>query len=183
MPPEELLFLRNRDEEAELLVNAGAETTFASLVFQPRPLRPRGAMETSLRDGLFLMPYGPAYYAGYVDRMEASSGAEVTRSPAPEPRSTKRALVWTLRGGSAALLATSAIFGALAWDAHSDFEDTTYQRPAAKPAIATGSIPRWPSASRYPGWCARQRPISLACANDPAGAESSLVAVLCCPLR
>ncbi|HXU02845.1 MAG TPA: hypothetical protein VN903_17890, partial [Polyangia bacterium] len=33
--------------------------------------------------------------------------------------------------GSAALLATSVVFGALAWDAHRDFENATYQRQAA----------------------------------------------------
>ena len=49
-----------------------------------------------------------------------------------EPTSTNRALIWTLRGGAAALLATSALFGALAWDARSDFENTTYQRQASE---------------------------------------------------
>ena len=130
VPPDELLFLRNRDEEAELLVKAGAETQFGALAFHARPLRPRGAMETSLREGLFLMPYGPAYYSGYVDRME--SGAESIQSPTSAPRPRNRAVVWTLRGGSAALLASSAIFGVLAWDAHSDFDSTTYQRQSAE---------------------------------------------------
>jgi hypothetical protein len=130
VPPEELLFLRNLDDEAELLVKSGAEIQFGVLVFRSRPLRPRGAMEMSLREGLFLMPYGPAYYSGYVDRMESS--AESTRFAALQPRPTNHVLVWTLRGGSAALLTTSAIFGALAWSAHSDFENTTYQRPAAE---------------------------------------------------
>jgi len=130
VPPDELLFLRNRDDEAELVVKAGSETQFVALAFRPRPLRPRGAMETSLREGLFLMPYGPAYYSGYVDRLE--SGVETARAPNIESASPNRALTWTLRGGGAALLATSAIFGALAWDAHGDFENTTYQRPAAE---------------------------------------------------
>jgi hypothetical protein len=130
VPPDELLFLRNRDEEAELLVKAGAEMQFAALAFHARPLRPRGAMDTSLREGLFLMPYGPAYYSGYVDRLESS--AESIQSPAPAPRSTNRALVWTLRGGSAALLGTSAVFGVLAWNAHIAFNNTTYQRQSAE---------------------------------------------------
>jgi hypothetical protein len=128
VPPDELLFLRNRDEEAELTVKAGAEAQFGALAFRTRPLRARGSMETSLRDGLFLMPYGPAYYAGYVDRLEST--AEVAGAPVPDRRSPNRALVWALRGSSAALLAASALFGALAWDAHNDFENTPYQRPA-----------------------------------------------------
>ena len=132
VPPDELLFLRNRDEEAELTVKAGTEAQFGALAFNPRPLRPRGAMDTSLREGLFLMPFGPAYYSGYVDQME--SGGEVFSAPSPRSTSTNRAVVWTLRGGSAALLATSVVFGALAWDAHRDFENTNYQREAADAA-------------------------------------------------
>jgi hypothetical protein len=130
VPPDELLFMRNRDEEAELVVKAGSETQFVALAFRARPLRPRGAMETSLREGLFLMPYGPAYYSGYVDRLE--SGVEVTRTPNLESSSRTGALTWTLRGGAAALLATSALFGVFAWDARNDFENTQLQRQASE---------------------------------------------------
>jgi hypothetical protein len=129
VPPDELLFMRNRDEEAELVVKAGAETPFTGLAFRARVLRQRGAMETSLRDGLFLMPYGPAYYAGYVDRLEAAADPARTGAPA---NATDRAVVWSLRGGAAAFLATSAVFGALAWDAHGDFENTQLRRPASE---------------------------------------------------
>jgi hypothetical protein len=128
VPPDELLFLRNRDEEAELTVKAGAETPFSALAFHPRLLRPRGAMETSLRDGLFLMPFGPAYYAGYIDSLD--SGGDAPSAVATDRRSVNRAVAWTLGGGSAAMLATSAVFGVLAWNAHSDFESTTLQRQA-----------------------------------------------------
>src|SRR5262249_55528196 len=75
VPPDELLFLRNQDQEAELTVKAGSEAQFAALEFRARPLRPRGAMDTSLREGLFLMPYGPAYYSGFVDRLDAIAEA------------------------------------------------------------------------------------------------------------
>jgi hypothetical protein len=128
VPPDELLFLRNRDEEAELVVKAGADVPFSALAFHPRVLRPRGAMEASLRDGLFLMPFGPAYYAGYIDTLE--SGADAPPAGAIERKSANRAIVWTLRGGSAAMLATSAVFTVLALNAHSDFEGTIFQRQA-----------------------------------------------------
>ena len=88
VPPDELLFLRNRDDEAELTVKAGAETQFVALAFHPRPLRARGALETSLREGLFVMPFGPAYYSGYVDRLEASpeaARASNVASPSTNP--------------------------------------------------------------------------------------------------
>lgn len=128
VPLDELLFLRNADSEAELLVKAGTEAQFRTLAFHARPLRPRGAMETSLREGLFLMPYGPAYYSGYVDRLEASS------DPSPpagvDRKRSSHTLTWTLRGGAAAFLATSVLFGAFAWDAHRDVENTTLQRSA-----------------------------------------------------
>jgi hypothetical protein len=128
VPPDELLFLRNRDEEAELVVKAGAQAPFSALAFHPRVLRPRGAMETSLRDGLFLMPFGPAYYAGYIDTLE--TGPDGPSPVAIERKSANRAVAWTLRGGSAAMLATSAVFGVLALNARSDFENTTFQRQA-----------------------------------------------------
>jgi hypothetical protein len=130
VPPDELLFLRNGDQEAELTVKAGGEEQFGALAFRTRQLRPRGAMETSLRDGLFLMPYGPAYYSGYVDRMEGAPDTAAVSTVAST--STNRALVWTLRGGSATLLATSAVFGGLAWSAHADFERTQMQRQASE---------------------------------------------------
>lgn len=129
VPPDELLFLRNGDQEAELTIKAGAETPFVALAFRARQLHPRGAMETSLREGLFLMPYGPAYYSGYVDRLEGTPDAPAVSAVAST--STNRALVWSLRGGSAAMLATSAVFGGLAWKAHADFEGTQFQRAAS----------------------------------------------------
>jgi hypothetical protein len=130
VPPDELLFLRNGDEEAELTIKAGAETQFGALAFRTRQLHPRGAMETSLRDGLFLMPYGPAYYSGYVDRLEATPDLPAVSAVAST--SPNRAVVWMLRGSSAALLATSVAFGGLAWNARSDFEDTQFQRQASE---------------------------------------------------
>jgi len=130
VPPDELLFLRNSEQEAELTIKAGAETQFGALAFRARQLHPRGAMETSLREGLFLMPYGPAYYSGYVDRLEGTPDAPTVSTVAPT--STNRALVWALRGGSATLLATSAVFGVLAWNAHADFEGTHRQRQASE---------------------------------------------------
>jgi len=44
--------------------------------------------------------------------------------------STKRAVVWTLRGSAVALLATSAVFGALAWDASRDVDNAPTMRAA-----------------------------------------------------
>jgi len=55
-------------------------------------------------------------------------------SPRPSPAAPEkhRALTWTLRGSAAALLASAAVFGGLAWDARGDAEDTSLQRPAVE---------------------------------------------------
>jgi len=53
-------------------------------------------------------------------------------SQEPAPASTRRALIWTLRGSTAALLASSAVFGVLAWDAKRDFDATAFERPATR---------------------------------------------------
>jgi hypothetical protein len=124
VPPDELLFLRNRDDESELIVNGGGQAKFETLAFAPRPMRARGAMDRSLREGLFLMPFGPAYYSGYVDQLEARAGSPAVGALTATPPS--RTLVWTLRGSSAALLAASALFGVLAWDAKNDYDRTPF---------------------------------------------------------
>jgi len=83
----------------------------------------------------------PARASGTAERHVAlqetkPAGAAVTPSPsAPEAQlaatsSRNRAITWTLRGSAAALLTSSAIFGALAWDAKRDFDASTTQRTA-----------------------------------------------------
>jgi hypothetical protein len=51
---------------------------------------------------------------------------------APVSPGGRRALTWALRGSAAALLASSALFGVLAWDAKRDFDGTTFERPATQ---------------------------------------------------
>jgi hypothetical protein len=135
VPPNEPLFVRNGDREAELFVPAGVQKRFDALTFRGRPIRARGAMESALAAGLFLMPYGPGYYNGYVDRRDAVAVApDVGAGLAPdaaETSSPRRATVWTLRGASAALLASSLVFGGLSWGARSDFDSAPTQRQAS----------------------------------------------------
>jgi hypothetical protein len=138
VPAGEPLFVRNNDREAELLIRAGNRQPFDRLDFRDRPLRSRGAMESSLQAGLFVMPFGPAYYSGYTDRQDMVSVADLPRallstSPAPATpaTSTTTVLRWGLRGAAGALVASSAIFGALAVDARADFNATNVEREAA----------------------------------------------------
>jgi tetratricopeptide (TPR) repeat protein len=54
-------------------------------------------------------------------------------SPQPESSATMRGIVWTLRGSAVALLASSAVFGALAWDASKDVDNAPTQIAAVEP--------------------------------------------------
>jgi tetratricopeptide (TPR) repeat protein len=51
-------------------------------------------------------------------------------SPGPGASPARRTVVWTLRGSAVALLASSAVFGALAWGAHRDIESAPTMRAA-----------------------------------------------------
>jgi hypothetical protein len=129
IPPGRLLFVHDGELEAELLVARGVHRRFDSLPFHRRPLRTRGAIESALEKGLFLMPFGPGYYGGYVDSRDVggvvpppSSENSVAQVTVSDPvRSKPGILVWSLRGASGALVASSLTFGALAWSARSEF--------------------------------------------------------------
>jgi len=66
-------------------------------------------------------------------------------SPTREAPSARRAVVWTLRGSAAALLATSAVFGALTWNAYRDIENAATMREAwdANDRYKTDSALTW----------------------------------------
>lgn len=50
--------------------------------------------------------------------------------PTLEASPKRRAVAWTLRGSAAALLVSSAVFGALSWNAYQDANDAVTMRPA-----------------------------------------------------
>jgi hypothetical protein len=146
LPSDEKMFVRSGDREAELVLAPGAERPFALLGFRQRAFRARDAVESSLRSGLFGAPYGPAYYRGYVDRTDAvavntlrlAPAASVTATknesqslPPPSPPPRRPLLRWALGGTGAALVASSAVFGGLAWRARMDYDSTNLQAQAA----------------------------------------------------
>lgn len=129
LPANQRLFLRRGNDEAELLLEPGADAPFRSLTFRPRPVRARGAVENALRAGLFLAEFGPAYYRGYVDRQDmaavpllpASPLFHVSREEAPPLPAPRRAwLRPTLLGAAGALMASSLVFGGMAWNARQE---------------------------------------------------------------
>ena len=135
IPPDRLLFVHDGEREAELVVARGLRRRFDTLSFYRRPLQTRGALESALEKGLFLMPYGPSYYSGYVDSREGvgvvptlpEEGLAGDVTVSGPGRSRRPVLIWSLRGASGALLGSSLIFSGLAWSARSDFEASSTQ--------------------------------------------------------
>jgi hypothetical protein len=121
--PAATLFVRAGDREAELQLRPGQSAAFHQLSLRPLSARPRGALDRSLRAGLFATRFGPAYYAGFVDNRADLVAVDLppAGSPASEPRA--RYAPWLL-GGAAALAATSALFGGVALDARRDVQRT-----------------------------------------------------------
>ncbi|HXU60747.1 MAG TPA: caspase family protein [Polyangia bacterium] len=138
VPPDQLLFVHDGEREADVVVPRGERRAFDALTFHKSPLQARGAMETSLEKGLFLMPYGPGYYNGFVDRRDAVrvpgvQSIEISRGIPPSGVSTRRkTLVWTLRGASGALLGSAVLFAGLTLEARSNFEAASTQVAAAQ---------------------------------------------------
>jgi hypothetical protein len=117
------LCFRTVDAEEWFRVEAGQQREIET--FRPRAtmVRARGAMETSLRHGLFATPFGPTYYRGFVDaRPElaavptAGPEAAVTiardaAAPLPERARSRTTLVWVAGGVAAAGIAVGVGFG------------------------------------------------------------------------
>src|SRR5581483_5471521 len=66
-------------------------------------------------------------------------------TPAPEISASRRAATWTLRGSAAALLVSSAVFGALSWNAYQDFQGAATPRAGqeASNRYATDTALTW----------------------------------------
>ncbi len=119
------LFVRRGNQEAELTLHPGVDAEFRSLAFRDRPLQARGAVESSLRAGLFLAQFGPAYYRGYVDRQEDIIAVPVAPDLgllAEPPTDVPRTKHWSvarssLVGAAAALLGSSVFFGGMSYGA------------------------------------------------------------------
>jgi hypothetical protein len=138
VPAGEPLFVRDDSREAELLLRPGERMPFDRLALGARPVRRRGAIESSLRAGLFVRPYGPSYYSGFVDRADMVPVTHLSPAVMPPavvaardgPRAPA-ALKWSLRGAGAALATSSVLFAGLAWKARQDFQSTSMERQAA----------------------------------------------------
>jgi hypothetical protein len=122
------VFYRTERGEASVEVAMGKEVRLDSLKLQPSSMHARGALASALDDGIFAVPFGPAYYRGFVDSQSLPS---VSFQPAEEKPSRRRyipsAVLFVTAG---ALGLTSLVVGPLALSARNDYESTTLQRAA-----------------------------------------------------
>jgi hypothetical protein len=97
-------------DEMESCIKATVTTASAAQTEVPPPGTPAARSTTAMR--------------------AVAPAPDLSPPPSPAASSRRRALAWTLGGSAAALLASSAVFGVLAWDARGDAEGTPWQRPA-----------------------------------------------------
>jgi hypothetical protein len=133
--PASTLFLRTVDREAEFVLTPGETITFDRLALRPLSERARGAIDSSLRKGLFATRFGPSYYSGFTDRPEALATAGLTAFSVKDdqrlsvtPQRT-RVSPW-LFGASASLTVAAGIFEGSALVARADFNRTDLQLQA-----------------------------------------------------
>jgi hypothetical protein len=130
------LYVRTQEREAELRLRPGEHVDFAALSFKQAALRPRGAVDTSLRQGLFATAFGGSYYRGFVDSQSALVSVElpagdlglVDNTPPPAPPVRHREAAAMALGAAGALGVTSAIFGVATWRARDDYANAVTAR-------------------------------------------------------
>src|SRR5262249_35031378 len=66
VPAGTTLYVHTRDSEAQIEPEPGQVIDFSSLSMGGRTSRVRGALDASMRRGLFSMEFGPRYYAGFI---------------------------------------------------------------------------------------------------------------------
>jgi hypothetical protein len=129
------LYVRTDGGEAELQLRSGQRLDFGLLTFRRTAMRARGAVDSSLRRGLFATAFGPSYYRGFVDQQQGLVAVELplilADSPPPPPAQERRhtaSIAAFVTSG--ALLTTSVGFGVAALNARNEFQETNLERQA-----------------------------------------------------
>ena len=141
LPAGDTLYLRSGRGESVIRVNAQQTLDIETLPFTRAPVRSRGALDESLRRGLFATEFGASYYRGFVDRsddllavdlpdVDAAAGGSGT---AGEVRAGRRAPKIAAVGAGAFAIAAAAL-GGVAWQARRDFDGATLESAAAQDA-------------------------------------------------
>jgi hypothetical protein len=84
LPPSSGLYLVARGREAQFSARPGQVTRFADLRFEPSGSRSRGLRATALERGLFAIPFGRAYYQGFMDNAPELVAVPLSRDTADE---------------------------------------------------------------------------------------------------
>jgi hypothetical protein len=158
------LFVRTAEAEGAFRVGPGGQLPLGDVPLARRAVRERGAVDSSLRRGLFAVPFGPLYYRGFVDaRGELPPVSITTRPPATAaaPLSEPISAGTIRRAGGVVLLG----LGAAGTVAGAVFAQTLADRNTAIDGICATTDPCSPtdrqrySALRAQATTARQRAI------------------------
>jgi uncharacterized caspase-like protein len=134
VPAGEPVLLSNESGEATIVASADSPTNLDELALEEGRVRPRSAVAESMRRGLFAAEFGPSYYEGFVDSANTQmvpvelSLAGVRVAAGPPSRTRHRTAAWSAFAVGAASVAASGVFGVLAAQAYSDFQDTNLER-------------------------------------------------------
>jgi hypothetical protein len=131
------LYVQGATGEARVTLIAGERRTFESLSFGPPSSGSRGALEDSLKRGLFAAAYGPNYYRGFVDQNDemvpvALPRADLVAQPTAVIKPGPPRARWVALGAAVGLTVGAGVFGYQALSAKSDFESTRLERPSVE---------------------------------------------------
>lgn len=139
LPAGQPLFVRGARGEAEVQLGAGERRSLATLPIRGSSMRARGAIESSLRRGLFATQFGPSYYRGFVDRRDDVDPVSLATEDAAEEEVGFRSRIGSSAPGSVVaaglaggLAVGAGVFGALALSARNAYESTMVERTAAQ---------------------------------------------------
>jgi hypothetical protein len=141
LPAGEPLYLVSDAKTMEFTGAPGELLSIDNLAMRRMETRPRGALTSALRRGLFAASFGPNYYRGFVDSspdmasvdfVAAKAAATDLASESSDPTSTKIVDRWVVSGytASAVLGALALGFEVLARGASNDYNGTTIERTA-----------------------------------------------------
>ena len=135
LPPDKTLYLRSRDQEAEFRLRASERRQIERLNRRSPSTNARGALESSMRRGLFATPFGPAFYVGFVEGKPDFVAVPLE----PPPERHRLAAHPSLRSGAiasfgvaGALSIAGAAFVGLAVRTRSDFFHNQFERQAVE---------------------------------------------------
>lgn len=134
LPPGATVWIRSSDLESAFSPRPGEARTFRELEFSRAETAARGAATDSLRRGFFRTRFGRSFYQGWVQgRGEIpvpmnEPSESVTQTSSDENGGWRTALF--VSGGAGVI--GSVVFGILAGQAWSDYQNTDLQRPATE---------------------------------------------------